>query len=511
MKYFLGIDYGTGGAKACLVNDEMDVISYSFREYEIITQKPGWSEHDPDNYWDLTQVLIKECLRKAKIKSKDIASIATSSALPAMVMLDDKGQTINNAYNLLDRRAKKEVEWVRDKIGEKKIFDLTGNRLEDHPVLVNLLWERNNRPDSFRKIAGIYTIDSFIKYRLTGKSNINHSQGAYYGVAYDIRSNIFDQKVLDVLDIEKDLIPEVTDSEEIIGNVTERAAAETGLFAGTPVASGQADAMAGWLGAGAAKIGDIQINLGTCGVIGIVHNNMDFLDTMINSAYTIPNTYVVIAATNTGGMLMRYMRDNFSQLEVAFEDLTGLNAYQLLDEQAGKIKPGSEGLIALPYLMGEKTPIWDNNAKAVIFGLALNHSKAHLVRAMMEGVTYALYESFEILQKTLAKINYPIVMNEGGAISKVWREMITDVFNVPTVLVKNRVGAPYGDCLLAAKAIGHIRDYSIAKEKVEYIEPLEPQKKNNKLYMEYFKLYKSIYRDIKDRFVDLNQLKEKYY
>ena len=130
MRYFLGIDYGTGGAKACLTNAEMDIISYSFREYEIITQKPGWSEHDPDNYWELTQELIKECLNKARIKSKDIASIATSSALPAMVMLDDNGQTINNAYNLLDRRAKKEVDWVRNKIGEKEIFDLTGNRLK---------------------------------------------------------------------------------------------------------------------------------------------------------------------------------------------------------------------------------------------------------------------------------------------------------------------------------------------------------------------------------------------
>ncbi len=510
MKYFLGIDYGTGGAKACLTNSEMDVISYSFREYEIITRKPGWSEHDPDNYWDLTIELIRECLEKAKINSKDIASIATSSALPAMVMLDNKGKTINNAYNLLDRRAKKEVDLVRDTIGEKRIFDLTGNRLEDHPVLVNLLWERNNRPDSFKKIKKIYTIDSFIKYRLTGKSNINHSQGAYYGIAYDIRNNLFDQSILDIFNIDRNIIPEVTDSEEIIGYVTESAARETGLSTGIPVSSGQADAMAGWLGAGAAEIGDIQINLGTCGVIGIIHDNKEFLNTMINSAYTIPNTYVVIAATNTGGMLMRYMRDNFSQLEVALEDLTGQNAYQLLDIQADKIKPGCEGLITLPYLMGEKTPIWDNNAKAVIFGLALNHSKAHLIRAMMESVGYALYESFEILEGTLDRINYPIVMNEGGAISKVWREIITNIFNVPTVMVKNRVGAPYGDCLLAAKTIGFIKDYSIAKEKAQYIEPLEPQKKQNELYMEYFELYKSIYRNIKDRFIDLNKLKEKY-
>ena len=510
MKYFLGIDYGTGGAKACLTDSEMDVISYSFREYEIITQKSGWSEHDPDNYWDLTLELIKECISKARIESKDIAAIATSSALPAMVMVDSKGHTINKAYNLLDRRAKKEVNWIKNTIGEKRIFDLTGNRIEDHPILVNLLWERNNRPDSFKKIVKVYTIDSFIKYKLTGISNINYSQGAFYGIAYDIRKNIFDQEILDILDIDISLLPEVTGSKVVIGHVTKAAAQETGLFVGTPVSAGQADAMAGWLGAGAINLGDIQMNLGTCGVIGIIHNNMNFLDSMINSAYTIEKTFVVIAATHTGGLLIRYMRDNFSQLEIAIENLTGYSAYRLLDMQAEKINPGSEGLIVLPYLMGEKTPIWDNNAKGVVFGLSLNHTKAHIIRSMMESVAYALYESFLILRKTLTKINYPIVMNEGGAVSKVWREIITDVLNAPTVLVKNRVGAPYGDCLLAAKAIGFLKDYSITKEKAQYVELLKPQKENNKIYMEYFELYKKIYRSVKERFVELNELKEKY-
>ncbi len=510
MKYFLGIDYGTGGAKACITNSDMDVISYSFREYQIITQKLGWSEHDPDKYWSLTKEIVKECISKANIKPEDISAITTSSALPAMVMVDNQGNTINMAYNLLDRRAKNEVNWLKETIGEKKIFDLTGNRLEDHPILVNLLWERNNRPDSYKKITKIYTIDSYIKYKLTGKSNINYSQGAFYGVAYDIRNNIFNQEMLETLNINNNILPEVTDSEEIIGYVTKNAAQETELSVGTPVTAGQADAMAGWLGAGAANIGDIQINLGTCGVIGIVHDSKDFLDSMINSAYTIPNTFVVIAATNTGGLLMRYMRDNFSQLEVALEKLTGYDAYQLLDMQAEKIKPGSEGLIVLPYLMGEKTPIWDNIAKGVVFGLSLNHTKAHLIRSMMESVAYALYESFFILQKALKKINYPIVFNEGGAISMVWREIITNVLNVPTVLVKNRVGAPYGDCLLAAKAIGTIKDYSIAKDKTQYIEHLEPKKEQNNLYMEYFELYKKIYRNVKDLFVDLNSLKEKY-
>ncbi|MHB1275235.1 MAG: FGGY-family carbohydrate kinase [Candidatus Humimicrobiaceae bacterium] len=510
MKYFLGIDFGTGGAKACITDTEMNTISYAFQEYDIIIEKPGWSEHDPDNYWKLTKDLISECIKKGRVAPKDIAAIATSSALPAMVMLDKKGNTINRAYNLLDRRAKKEVDWVRDTLGAEEIFKITGNRLEDHPALVNLLWEKRNRPCSFKKICKVYTIDSFIKYRLTGVSNINYSQGVYYGVAYDIRKNTFNQEILNMIGIDKSILPEATQSEVIIGHVTQQAALECGLVAGIPVAAGQADAMAGWLGAGAIFPGDMQINLGTCGVIGIVHKNSYFLDTMINSAYTIPGTFVVIAATNTGGQLIRYMRDNFAQIETAVEKLTGVSSYQMLDIQAEKVRPGSEGLIVLPYFMGEKTPIWDNNAKGVFFGLTLNHSKGHILRSMMESVAYALYESFVMLKKTMNVINYPAVFNEGGAVSKIWREIITDVFNIPTILLKNRAGAPYGDCLLAAKATGFIKDYSIAREKVQYIELMEPQKRNNELYMGYFELYKKVYISLKERFIDLNALKDKF-
>jgi len=510
LKYFLGIDFGTGGAKACITDTEMNILSYSFQEYEIIIQKPGWSEHDPENYWKLTKYLISECIKKGKISPKDIAAIATSSALPAMVMVDKKGNTINNAYNLLDRRAKEEVQWVSQTVGTGKIFDITGNRLEDHPVIINLLWEKRHRPDSFKKIHKVYTIDSFIKNKLTGISNINYTQGAYYGVAYDIRNNSFNPAILNMIGIDASILPEVTHSEAVIGQITQQAALECGLVAGIPVTAGQGDAMAGWLGAGAIYPGDIQINLGSVGVIGIVHKNSHFLDTMINAAYTVPGTFVVIAATNTGGLLIRYMRDNFAHLETAVEKLTGINAYKMLDMQAEKIRAGSEGLITLPYFMGEKTPIWDTFAKGVLFGLTLNHSKGHVLRSMMEGVAYALHDSFILLKKKIKVINYPAVFNEGGVVSKVWREIITDVLDIPTVLVKNRVGAPYGDCLLAAKATGFIKDYSITREKAQYIEPMEPQKRNNELYMEYFELYKKVYISLKERFIELDALKDNF-
>lgn len=512
MSYLLGIDYGTGGAKACITDTQLNILAYAFREYEIITQRPSWSEHKVDDYWRVTCEIVKECLVKSAINPAEIKAIATSSALPSLVMLDKDGNALCHAYNLMDRRAVNEVSWIKENVGEEKIFAVTGNRLEDHPSLVNVIWERNNRPEIYDRISMIHTISSYIKFKLTRSFDINYSEGPLYGIAYNIHTNKFEDALLEKIDIDKALLPTVSKCEEIIGAVTNEAAEATGLAAGTVVASGQVDACAGWLGGGAIDVGDIQMNLGTCGNFGVIHKNKNFMNTMINLAYTVDSedTYVVIPTTTTGGQLVRYMRDNFSPLEVAIEKISGVSSYDLLNMEAEKVPPGCEGLVILPYLMGERTPLWDVHARGVVFGLSLNHNKAHMVRGMMESVAYALYNSFELLENELDHINYPIVLNEGGAKSNLWRQIITNVFDKPTVLLKSRVGAPYGDCLLAGKAIGLYNDYSIAKEKAEYVEPIEPNKALHEMYMDFYQLYKSLYKNVKQNFVDLAGLRNKY-
>ncbi|NLY89990.1 MAG: FGGY-family carbohydrate kinase [Firmicutes bacterium] len=512
--YLLGIDYGTGGAKACITDTELNVLAYAFREYPIIISKPGWSEHDPVLYWTLTCELIRECLQKAGISPREILGIGTSSALPCLVMVDANHQPINLAYNLMDRRATKEVEWLKEHVGAGRIFALTGNRLEDHPTIVNLLWEKNNRPEAYGRIYKALTIDGFIRLKLTAQATTNYSTAAFYGVAYDIVRNQFDHNLLAEIGIDPALLPDNYPCAAIVGTVTGKAAEETGLVPGIPVAAGQADACAGWVGGGAIEEGDLQMNLGTCGNFGVIHRDTDFMETMIVCPYTVDpeHTYVTIPTTTTGGQLMRYLRDKFSDLERAMEKLTpSLNAYDYLNLEAEGIPPGSEGLLVLPYLMGERTPLWDADARGVVFGLSLSHGKAHLIRAMMESVAYALYHSFTLIKARGKKINYPIVLNEGGAKSKLWRRIITDVFNIPTVLVKQRVGAPYGDAILAGVATGVFADYSIAKEKAEYIEEMEPVKANHERYMEFFELYLKLYQHLKEDFKELAKLRKKYF
>ncbi len=424
-------------------------------------------------------------------------------------MVDRDGEPVHNAYNLMDKRATAEVRWLKENIGEDRIFEVSKNRLDDHPAIVNLMWEKKNRPAEFRRVHKALTIDGFIVLKLTGRFTGHYSGAAFYGVAYDLLEGDFDDEILEAIGIERDLFPDLYRCEAVVGEVTPQAAGQTGLAAGTPVAAGQVDCNASWVGAGAIEEGDIQMNLGTCGNFGVIHKDTGFLRSMIAFAYTTDseNTYITVPTTTTGGQLIRYMRDNFYRAEMARQDETGRDTYELINREAEQAPLGAEGLVVLPYLMGERTPIWDVHARGVVFGLSLNHTRGHVVRAMMESVAYALYDSFRLVIETGRRVNPPIVLNEGGAKSVLWRRIITDVLNVPTVLVERRTGAPYGDAILAGVAASVFDDFSVAREWTRFVEPMEPRPQHHERYMEYFDLYKSLYEHVREDYRTLADLR----
>jgi len=511
VKYLLGIDFGTGGGKAAIVDENAEVLGYGFEEYEIITDNPGWSEHNAEEYWNVACRVVKKAVAESGVNPEDIKGIALSSALPSMVMVDEQGNPLANAYNLMDRRAKKEVQYLRDLIGDDTLSAITQNRLDDHPALVNLLWEKENRPEVFSKIYKVLTTDGFVRMKLTGTFNAHYSAAPFYGVAYDLKERKFKTGILDKIGIPESILPDLFRCEDIVGKLTSEGASAAGLVPGIPVAAGQVDCNAGWMGAGAIEPGDTQMNLGTCGNFGVIHKGTSFDPSMINFSYTTDseNMYITVPTTTTGGQLIRYLRDNFYTCEKDREKETGLNTYELIDKEAVAVPPGAEGLVVLPYLMGERTPIWDIDARGTIFGLSLNHTRGHVARAMMESVAYALYDSYSIMLKEGTTIKAPLILNEGGARSEIWRQIITDVFNIPTAMVENRVGAPFGDAILAGVAIGVFKDYSVTKKKARYIDHLEPNPENHALYMEYFQLYKSLYGHVKEDFKTLVALREK--
>jgi ribulokinase len=507
----LGIDYGTGGAKAALIDAEGTLRAYAFEEYPILTPHPGWSEHDAAAYWPVACRLIQRCLAEARVDGHQVRGVAASSALPSLVLVDAKGLPVAPAYNLMDRRAQDEVRQLKDRIGEARIFEVSKNRLDDHPVIVNLLWERAHRPEVFARVARALSIDGYITSKLTGKASAHYSGAAFYGVAYDLLHRRFDGPLLDELGLDPGLFPPLSPCDAIVGTVTSRAAAETGLAEGTPVAAGQVDCCAGWMGAGMTEPGDVQMNLGTCGNFGVLHREHVFHESMIAFEHTTGGgeIFITVPTTTTGGGLIRYMRDNFYRAELAQERSAGGDVYDLINREAAAAPPGADGLIVLPYLMGERTPIWDSYARGTIFGLSLQHTRGHVLRAMMEAVAYALHDSYRIIQTTGLRLNAPIVLNEGGARSALWRRIVTDVFGVPTALVKRRTGAPWGDAILAGVATGVFPDFSVAKRWTELTEPLEPDPARHALYSEYFDLYKQLYAHVAEDFRALARIRDR--
>ena len=503
--YFLGIDYGTGGTKATLVDDEGTAVGHAFREYPIIVERPGWSAHDPELYWTYACDMIRSILAESGVRPSDVKCVAASSAMPCLVMVDRECAPVDLAFNLMDRRAVRQVEKVRRRFGDDYIFAVSKNRLDDHPGIVNLLWEKENRLDKFKRVDKALTIDGYITRRLTGESVCHYSGAAFYGVAYDLLAREFDGGMLAELDLSRELFPRLTRCDAVVGDVGVGAAA-TGL------AAGQVDCNAGWIGGGMINEGEIQMNLGTCGNFGVIHRDANFYENMIGFAYTTDseNTYITVPTTTTGGQTIRYLRDNFYQAEKSAEAAGGFDAYDVINREAEAIPPGCDGLVVLPFLMGERTPIWNAAARGVLFGLSLNHTRGHVARAMMEAVAFALYDSFRIIRSSGRVITPPLVLNEGGAKSALWRRIITDVFNVPTVLVERRNGAPYGDALLAAVAIGAFPDFSVAKRWTRCIDAMEPDADRHAQYMEIFELYKNLYEHVKGDFRDLAVLRDRY-
>jgi len=513
--FLLGIDFGTGGAKAAVIDDQGNDLGTAFEEYAFIHAHPGWSEHDPENYWSVACRIVRRSVDVARINPGEIRGIGISSALPSLVMVDSDHNPVNNAYNLMDRRATAEVEWLKNHIGEDRIFKNSAYRVEDHPNLVNLLWEKDNRPDDFSRIWKALTIDGFIALKLTGVASVNYSAAAFFGVAFNLRDRVFDPAMMDAIGIPMEMMPDLFESTDVVGSVLPAIAEEIGLVSGIPVAAGQVDCNASWIGAGAVDPGDMQSNLGTVGNLGVIYDDIEFAFTdigklLMNFPYTTKGTFITVPTTLTGGQTIRYVRDTFSHSERAVEEMTGTSAYDLLNLQAEKTPPGSDGLIALPYLMGERSPLWNANARACIFGLSLNHTKGHLVRALMEGVAYAMYENFVLIQKAGLRTNLPLILNEGGAVSRLWRGIITDVFGVRTAMVKRRTGAPFGDAVLAGVATGVFSDFLVTKQWAEYVDHLEPNDGNHRLYQDYFRLYRKLYTDLKDDYEQLAAIRDRF-
>jgi ribulokinase len=506
--YLVGSDVGTGGTKSVVIDTEGNILGQHFIEYPLITNNLGYAEHDPEWYWNAVADTISKAITDSKVDPKNIKGVSISALSPACILVDKELQPLQMAHIWMDRRSTSQCQWLKDNIGEERIFELSANPTDPYYAVTKLMWERDNRPDLYKRTYKMQTAADYPAMKLTGVAVTDYSNASLCGIAFDVRKKEWDENLLKEINIDIDKLPDPRPCDEIIGHVTKEAAERTGLAKGTPVVAGTVDCNAAWVAGGATEDGDASLVMGTAGVLGIVHKKDSFTKNMIMIIHTANSkeTYTTLSAQLLGG-IYRYYRDQLAVAEKNAAKDIGLDTYDIMGLEAEKIPPGCEGLILLPYFLGERTPIWDPYTRGLLFGLSFNHTKGHIIRAIMEGTGYALKNNFNMIRKSGIKINLPLVLSEGGAKSKLWRQIVCDMLEVPAVYMKSSTGAPVGNAILAGVGTGVFKDFSVAKEWIEIGDRTNPDPTNSKIYEKYFPIFLELYEKNKELYRKLYELR----
>ncbi len=503
-KVFVGCDVGTSSAKAIICDVGGKILAESSVSYGLMQKEANWAEQNVDIYVEAAIRTISEVIQKSGCES--VEAICISALYSGSGVLCDKNmQAIRPVIIWMDRRAEEEGKELREQIGINKIFGLSGNGIDSYFGYTKLLWIKKHEKENWERTACILPVHSYIVYKLTGKISIDYCAAGNLGGIYDYRKHTWSEEMCDLLGIPLDLLPQkIYSPTDIVGSLHEDFLKTLGLKAPVKICAGTVDCISAMLSAGIKQEGDNAAILGTSLNWGILHTQIPEDANLVSMPYcnnplSMSYTY---GGASTAGALPRWFVNTFIGKENA-------EVYAELERgiQERDIAPGSEGLTVLPYFMGERTPIWDENASGVIFGLSLSHTKYHIYNAVLESVAYSLLHIMESMKKgTVSKI----VMVGGGTKSVRWLNIFADVTGLPVYVPSHAAEAPLGDAFLAAYASGNIESFEALNDWVHYTEAIYPDKDRNKQYKILFKTYKELYPALKLLMGErMNLLKEK--
>jgi len=497
MEYLIGVDIGTLGSKGIIIDAEGRIISQKFVEHDIKVLKPGWVEQNPEVFWNDFKTITKTLISEAKIANGKIEAVGISGLVPDVVPVDSSGKPIRDCIIYMDRRAVNEAEIVRQKIGEKKLYEISGNAIDPYFAGYKCLWFQLNERNNYKKTWKVLDGSKYVVYKLTERAVLDSATGPLFAPFFNLRAKGWDNWLLSELGVEKEKLPEIVSPIDVIGEVTKGASKETGLPEGCKVIAGGPDYQFSAFSAGLTAPGDTMIMYGTTGLLAIVLDRPLFDPRLVNSLYILPNRYMSFGGMATTGALVRWFRDQFGFIEKEIERWSGISAYSLLDSEAIKTPPGSDGLVVLPYFMGERTPIWDPAARGTIIGLTLYHTRGHIFRALLESTGYALRHHLEIIRELNINIKRIVAVN-GGARSGLWRQIVSDILGMPQQYISNAMGAPYGDAFLAGVAVKIFKSAEEINKFIKIDVETRPNEENSEIYTKLYDIYKKLYPTLKD-------------
>lgn len=496
--YWLGLDVGTGGSRALLV-DAKGEVRYSFTAAHVDMQmrKPLWAEQDPDDWWRAGQIAIQGVLREGHAGGNDIAGIGLTGQMHGLVVLDDQGDVIRPALIWCDQRSQRQVDVINAELGAERVLRSTANPVLTGFTLPKLLWVRDNEPQLFGRIRHMLLPKDYLRYKLTGElaTDVSDASGT---ALFDVANRQWSDEMIGKLGLERAMLPKCFESTEVTGKISTHAAAVTGLAEGTPVMAGAGDQAASAIGNGIVEPGSVSCTIGTSGVVFAYLEKpaYDPAGRVHTFCHAIPGAWHVMAVTQGAGLSLQWFRNRFAR-DCEYDELTA---------EARLVPGGARGLFWLPYLMGERTPHLDANARGAWIGLTARHERADLVRAILEGVCFSQKDGLEIIAGLGARPSH-VRLSGGGAKSVFWHQLFADIFNYRVATLETQEGSAYGAALLALIGTGEYGSAAeLCREAVREVSIKEPQAQEAAFYENRYRIYRSLYPALKPAFQAIAEL-----
>ena len=507
MEYLVGIDLGTSGTKTVLFDCTGKVIASATVEYPMYQEHNGWAEQDPQDWWNATCQTLKAVVEKSGVNNGDIKAVGISGQMHGLVMLDKEGRVLRRSIIWADQRTAKQCQEMTELVGKERMIEITANPAMTGFTASKILWVRENQPEIYAQCAHILLPKDYVRYEFTGEfaTEVSDASGMQL---LDVPGRCWSQEVLEKLDIDPALLSKVYESPEVTGEITQKAAALTGLKAGTLVVGGAGDNAAAAVGTGVVRDGKAFTTIGTSGVV-FTHTDKISIDPqgrVHTFCCAVPGAWHVMGVTQGAGLSLKWFRDNFCQAEKDTAAGMGVDPYYLMDKEAERSPIGCNRLLYLPYLMGERTPHLDPYCRGVFFGLSAMHTKWDMLRAVMEGVTYSLRDCMEVLRGMGVDIGEMLACGGGGS-SPLWRQMLADTYNCPVRTVKSKEGPALGVAILAGVGAGLYPSVQEACDAmIQVNEPQAPILENVPQYEAFYQVYKTLYPAMQSSFKSLAQL-----
>jgi len=494
--YVLGIDVGTTSVKVVLVSNE-GIVDEATAYHDLLSPYPNWAEEDANVWWKNIKTAVSEIMGRNADKAEKIAAIGCSGMVPAIVLLDKNGDPIRNTIQQNDARAIDQIERIKGMIDQETLFLRTGGTTNQQHILPRLLWVKENEPEAWDKIDKIMGSYDFAVYKLTGVSSLEINWAVESG-AYDIHTNEWIAEDLASAGVDIDWLPKVNESMTVVGTTLPELPAELGLPGGIPVIAGSADHVASTLAAGITQNGDLLIKFGGAGDILYCVEEIATSKELFFDYHIVPEKYLLNGCMAASGSLVKWFTSDILECHSP-------SVFKELDAQAEKVPPASEGLVILPYFLGEKTPIFDPTARGVLFGLTLSHTKAHIFRAILEAVIYGFRHHIEVIRKAGYEPKQ-IMATNGGAKSKFWCQIAADVLGHTIISFPSHPGSALGVAFLAGKSTGMFKEWDEIHKFLTDRRIYEPNPDAVEIYNKSYEIYRDIYKQLQPSFAKLQNV-----